>query len=229
MMRLAKYLALAGVASRRQAEELIKDGQIQVNGSVHTDLPRQIDELNDQVFFKGRAVKIEDKVYYLVNKPVGYISSRQQKGRSPLVTSLVPPQPAVYPVGRLDKDSGGLIILTNDGDLTYRLTHPKFEISKQYLVTVDKDLRVGDLEALKKGMRLEEGLAKVDSYKLINNRKVTVTIHQGWNRQLRRMFEKLEYRVISLTRIAEGPLQLGSLAPGKYRQLSLKEIEGRRD
>lgn len=223
-LRLAKFLASAGVASRRQAEALILGGQVKVNGKIITHLPTKIDPEQDQVLVKGKIVKTANKVYYLLHKPIAYLSSAKDPHHQKLVTQLVPRQPKVWPVGRLDKDSRGLLLLTNDGELTFLLTHPKHAVAKVYQVEVNKKITAALLTQLKKGIRLEEGLAKADQVRKIADYKLELTIHQGWNRQVRRMLAQAGYRVTDLLRTQEGNLDLADLAVGKYRILSREEI-----
>lgn len=224
MMRLAKFLALAGVASRRRAEEIIRDGQVWVNGAPQKDLTKQIDETRDKVTYRNRRLQIEDKVYYLVHKPEGYISAASGRKGEKLVVDLVPPRPKVYPVGRLDKDSSGLILLTNDGDLAYRLMHPKFEIAKTYIVRLKKVISPASVERLLQGIPLEEGLAKADRVKLLQPKMIEITIHQGWNRQIRRMIGALGNEVLHLKRIQEGNLKLLTLKPGMFKPLKAENF-----
>lgn len=224
-MRLAKFLAVCGLASRRQAEVLISGGLVKVNGQVVTKLSTQIEIDHDQVEVRGRILKIENKVYYLLHKPVGYLSSVQDPHHQKLVTNLVPTSPKVWPVGRLDKDSRGLLLLTNDGDLTYLLTHPKHAVKKVYQVELNKIIDAKLLSKLKQGVDLEEGLAQVDSIKKISNTSLEITIHQGWNRQIRRMLAACGYKVLDLIRIKEGSLSLGDLGVGEYRILNKEEIK----
>ncbi len=225
IMRLAKYLSNSGIASRRQAEVLISSGKVKVNGEIVKTLGTSIDSEQDQIFYNNKLVKSDDKVYYLLNKPVGYICSNFDAHNRQNVLTLVPKSPRVYPVGRLDKDSQGLLLLTNDGDLTYELTHPKFAVKKEYLVELDKEILAKDLLKLKSGIRLTEGVAKADQVKKISPYKIQITIHQGWNRQLRRMLQALNYKVVSLTRVKEGDLALGNLALGKYKILNIKDFK----
>lgn len=223
-IRLAKFLSDSGVASRRQAERLISDGQISVNGQVVVSLGTKVDPRQDQVYFMGRAIKSADKVYYLLNKPTGYICSVRDPHNKKTVLSLVPAKPKVWPVGRLDMDSSGLLLLTNDGDLTFQFTHPKFAVRKTYWVKVNKTINKKDLTALRQGTKLTEGLAKADKVVEQGQRELLISIHQGWKRQIRRMLASLGYRVVSLVRISEGDLTLGDLPPGKYKELKRSDI-----
>lgn len=223
-MRLARFLSQAGVASRRKSEELIKEGKVSIEGKKVTDLATNVPEDSADISVGGQKVFLEKKVYYLLNKPIGYICSVSDPHNSQTVLELVPKQPKVFPVGRLDKDSEGLLLLTNDGDLAYRLSHPKFEVKKTYLVTVDKFLTKEAEQKLKKGIRLTEGLARADSLKVLSAKKLEIVIHQGWKRQIRRMLEKLGYGVKNLERIGESGLKLGNLARGKYKILRKSDI-----
>lgn len=225
LIRLAKFLSDGGIASRRQAEKFISAGQVFVNGVKVTSLGTKVDPKKDNVYFKGQLVKSTDKVYYLLNKPVGYICSVKDPHNKKTVLSLVPASPKVWPVGRLDMDSSGLLLLTNDGDLTFQLTHPKFVISKTYQVKVNKIISPADLSALKRGVRLTEGMAKFDRMELRGKQELVVSIHQGWKRQIRRMLASLGYQVMSLVRLSEGDLSLGDLPVGKYKILQRKDIK----
>lgn len=224
-MRLAKYLSNSGLASRRQAEVLISSGRVKVNGEIVKILGTSIDSEKDQIFYNNKLVKADNKVYYLLNKPKGFICSNYDAHNRQNVLALVPATPRVYPVGRLDKDSQGLLLLTNDGDLTYELTHPKFVVQKEYLVELEREVLAKDLVQLKSGIRLTEGIARADQAKKVSPYKVQIIIHQGWNRQIRRMMQALNYHVVSLTRIKEGDLALGNLPLGKYKVLSIKDFK----
>lgn len=222
-MRLARFLAQAGIASRRKSEEIILAGRVKLNGQTIKNVAQTVSDF-DKIKVDGEDVFLKKKVYYLVNKPTGYVCSLRDAHNAKLVTDLVPKNPLVFPVGRLDKNSQGLIILTNDGDLAYRLTHPKFFCQKTYLVEVQKELR-HDIDILmKKGVKLEEGLAKADKVKKISDTKLEIVIHQGYKRQIRRMLKKFGYEVIFLQRTKEGNLALGDLAKGKYRILAESDL-----
>ncbi|MCD4760550.1 rRNA pseudouridine synthase [bacterium] len=223
-IRLAKFLAEAGVASRRKAEELIKQGKVRIGNKIIKDVASNVDSDSEDVHVNNKKVSINKKVYYLLNKPVGYISSVSDPHNKQTVLDLVPKHPKVFPVGRLDKDSQGLLLLTNDGDLTYHLTHPKFKVAKTYVVKTDKKIEQDLAKILKKGIRLREGLAKADKVKIISPYKLEIVIHQGWKRQIRRMLENSGYQAVQLIRQSEGKLKLGNLATGKYQKLKLKDI-----
>jgi 23S rRNA pseudouridine2605 synthase len=226
-MRLAKHLAHAGVASRRAAEALIADGRVTVNGEIVTDPARDVDE-SDRVAVAGRAVgSAEPRVVYAMNKPLGVVSTARDTHGRPTVVELVPAEGLrLYPVGRLDADSSGLILLTNDGELANRLTHPRYEVPKTYLALLGGG-RVGEgaLQALRAGVELEDGPTAPARVRRVRPDEIELTIHEGRNRQVRRMCEAIGHPVLELRRIAFGPLRLGDLAPGAHRRLSEAEIE----
>lgn len=223
-IRLAKFLANSGIASRRQSEEIILDGRVKVNHKIVTVLATLVDPAKDKIAVDNTIIDFEKKVYYLLNKPVGYVSSVSDPHNPENVLSLLPQGERVYPVGRLDKDSQGLLLLTNDGELTFHLTHPKFNVQKKYLVKVGKLLSEDIIADLKQGVRLEEGLAKADEVEIKNNKELIITIHQGWKRQIRRMLGALDYNVLELTRLSEGKLSLGNLPVGKFKKLKKEDI-----
>ncbi|RJQ33321.1 rRNA pseudouridine synthase [Candidatus Parcubacteria bacterium] len=223
-IRLAKFLAQSGVASRRKAEELIISGKVKVAGKIVKEPATTIDPSSLEIRVNNQPIILEEKVYYLLNKPVGYLSSVSDPHHDKTVLDLVPQEPRVFPVGRLDKDSQGLMILTNDGDLAYQLTHPKFEVKKIYRVKVDKRITADLAKKLLSGVSLTEGRAKADKVLIKSVYELEIVIHQGWKRQIRRMLESLGYQVLLLERIAEGKVKLGKLALGKYKRLSLKDL-----
>lgn len=226
--RLQKILSRLGIASRREAEKLILSGAVIVNGDL-AKLGDKADETVDKIMVNGRLIAgptLKNKpvannfIYYLLNKPVGYVCSRRRKNKEKLAIDLVPEFPRVWTVGRLDKDSAGLLVLTNDGRLTEELTHPKFEHEKEYLVAVAQKLKPDFFVKMKKGVVLTEGLAQADKIKQISATKFSLTIHQGWKRQIRRMCYALGYSVKSLTRVRIGKWHLENLGVGKYRKIS---------
>ena len=223
-MRLARFLAQAGIASRRQAEKIIEAGRVKINGQLVKNLASQV-SLQDKIELDGKILVVEKKVYYLLNKPKGYVSSVKDPHNPKNILSLVPKIPRVFPVGRLDKDSQGLIILTNDGDFAYQLTHPKFLCQKTYLVKVNKEIDTSLKSKLEKGLKFSEGLAKADRVKILAKNELEIVLHQGFNRQIRRMLAELDYKVIFLKRIKEGNFSLGNLPEGKYIQINEKEIK----
>ena len=218
-IRIAKFLAEAGVASRRKAEDIISAGKVKIGTEVVKNLATKVSPDADDIFVNGKKITIEHKVYYLLHKPVGTLSSVSDPHYKETVLKFVPRHPRVFPVGRLDKDSSGLLLLSNDGDLTYKVTHPKFEVKKTYLVTINKDIDKKDVAQLKKGVQLTEGIAKADHVVIKEKRKMEIVVHQGWNRQIRRMLGEFGYGVMELQRIKEGKLVLGDLPVGKYKKL----------
>lgn len=224
MMRLARFLAIAGIASRRHAEELIRQGSVSVNGAVVTTVGTVVDETKDTVMYDGTQVSAEEYVYYLLNKPAGYTCSVSDVHAKKLVTALVPKSPRVYPVGRLDRETEGLLLLTNDGDLTQKLTHPKHAVKKVYEVTTERAIENEDFKALRNGVRLTEGLAKIDALQRIASNRLRITIHQGWNRQIRRMLGTRGHKVEHLIRVQEGNLRLADTATGSFRKLNKEDI-----
>ena len=226
-MRLAKYLAHAGVASRRAAETVIAAGRVSVDGEIVLDPARAVDEHN-RVIVDGRALDgLEARVLYALNKPLGVVSTARDPHGRPTVLELVPAEGLrLYPVGRLDADSSGLILLTNDGELANRLTHPRFEVEKTYRATLG-GAPVGDgvLRALRRGVKLEDGPTAPARVRRIGMGLIEITIHEGRTRQVRRMCEAAGRPVLALERVAFGPLRLGGLAAGEQRRLTEREIE----
>jgi 23S rRNA pseudouridine2605 synthase len=227
-MRLAKFLATSGVASRRAAEEIVRAQRVTVNGETVTDPARDVGE-DDHVTVDGALVRAEaERAVYAVNKPAGVVSTARDPQRRPTVVSLVPTSVRLYPVGRLDIDTTGLILLTNDGDLAHRLTHPSFEVPRTYRAAVTRaPVSERALRALRNGVELEDGrTAPARVRRLGRDRDVLeLTIHEGRNRQVKRMCEAVGHPVRSLERVAFGPLRLGALAPGAHRRLSGAEVD----
>jgi pseudouridine synthase len=214
--RLQKILSRYGVASRRKAEELILNNKVKVNGKI-SKLGDKADIVKDKVFVNNKELKVKENfVYYILNKPKGYICSVEDRHSKKLITDLVSKEPKVWPVGRLDKDTTGLIILTNDGDLTNKLTHPSFKHEKEYVVEVNKPITPDFLQKMQKGIKLEEGNARADKIKKISDKRFNLILHQGWKRQIRRMCKELNYSVLELKRIRIGKIKLGVLKIGKY-------------
>jgi 23S rRNA pseudouridine2605 synthase len=225
-VRLAKFLANAGVASRRASEEIIRAGRVSVAGAVVTDPARDVDG-SEAITVDGRALESPggQRVVYAVNKPLGVVSTASDPQRRRTIVSLVPVQTRLYPVGRLDADSTGLILLTNDGELAYRLTHPSFEVDKTYRVVVAKGpVREASLRALRGGVELDDGLTAPARVARITPDTLELTIHEGRKRQVKRMCAAVGHPVVSLQRVRFGPLRLGDLQAGAYRQLSETEI-----
>lgn len=226
-MRLAKFLASAGVASRRTAEEIVRSGRVSVDGETVQDPARNVEPGADRVTLDGRPVKAQaSRVVYLVNKPVGVISTaRDPQGRTTVV-SLVPDTRRLYPVGRLDLDASGLILLTDDGALAHRLTHPSFEVDKAYRVRVARPpVREAALRALRAGVELDDGRTAPARVVRLAPDQLQITIHEGRKRQVKRMCEEVGHPVLALERVRFGPLRLGDLPPGAHRRLSETEVD----
>jgi 23S rRNA pseudouridine2605 synthase len=226
-MRLAKYLAHAGVASRRAAETVIAAGRVEVDGEIVRDPARDVDE-HSRVTVDGRALEgPEARVVYALHKPLGVVSTARDPHGRPTVVELVPATGLrLYPVGRLDADSSGLILLTNDGELANRLTHPRFEVEKTYCAKLGGG-SVGDgaLRALRRGVELDDGPTAPARVRRLARDTIEIAIHEGRNRQVRRMCEAVGHPVLALRRVAIGPLQLGELSPGAHRRLGEAEVE----
>jgi 23S rRNA pseudouridine2605 synthase len=223
-VRLAKYLAHAGVASRRAAEELIAGGRVTVGGETVTDPARDVSE-GSGVEVDGSPVAAEPREVWAVNKPAGVVSTAKEPGRRRAVTQLVDSERRLYPVGRLDADSTGLILLTNDGELANRLTHPRYEVPKTYRLRLAKPPADRELGRLRGGVELEDGSTAPAQVERRGERDLEITIREGRKRQLRRMAEAVGNEVEALTRIRIGSLELGDLAEGSARRLSGNEVE----
>jgi 23S rRNA pseudouridine2605 synthase len=222
--RLQKVLARAGVGSRRVCEELITDGRVTVNGEVPV-LGRRVDSAVDLVELDGVPLPVRPGlVHYLLNKPAGVVSTAEDTHGRPTVISLVPDEPRVYPVGRLDMDSEGLLVLTNDGELTYRLTHPSFGVPKEYLVHVEGEPSSGAVRRLRDGVELDDGPTAPARVAVVAPSLLRIVIHEGRNRQIRRMCEVVGHPVLRLVRTRIGPITDPSLGPGSYRTLSFDEV-----
>jgi 23S rRNA pseudouridine2605 synthase len=224
-MRLVKYLAHAGVASRRASEQLIAQGRVTVGGAVVRDPARDVDDASE-VAFDGELVRgQEPRVVYALHKPAGVVSTASDTHGRQTVTDLVPAERRLYPVGRLDADSTGLILLTNDGELANRLTHPRYEVPKTYRATLGGS-PVSDraLQHLREGVRLEDGMTAPARVRRLAGHVLEITIHEGRKRQVRRMCEAIDRPVKSLVRIRFGPLELGDLRRGRSRRLGAAEL-----
>lgn len=223
-MRLNKFLSTSGICSRRKADELIINGEISVNDKIINELGFKISR-DDIVKYKGNLVKLNNNLeYILINKPIGYTSTVKDRFAEKTVIDLIKNNNRIYPVGRLDKDSRGLLLLTNDGDLTYKLTHPSNNIEKTYIVKVNKPPSDDELKLLRKGVVIEEKKTKEAFIERIDSNSFIIKISEGRNRQIRKMFESINYKVIDLKRIAIGNIQLGNLKEGSFRKLSNSEI-----
>src|SRR5215213_3103947 len=224
-MRLAKFLAHAGVASRRAAEAIVRGGRVTVDGEVVTDPARDVDE-SHAVLIDGRRAEPEPHEVHALNKPVGVVSTARDTHGRPTVVQLVRSRRRLYPVGRLDAETTGLILLTNDGELAERLTHPRYGVKKVYRARVQPGrLSPRALEALKSGVELEDGKTAPAQVRQPATGVVEITIREGRKRQVRRMLEAVGHRVVELERVAFGPLGLRGLEPGKSRRLTKAEVE----
>ena len=224
-MRLAKFLAHAGVASRRAAEGLIAQGRVSVGAEVVTDPARDVDE-SSAVSVDGRAIEPEPREVHALNKPAGVVSTARDTHGRPTVVELVRSRRRLYPVGRLDADTTGLILLTNDGELAERLTHPRYGVDKVYRARVQPGrVSPASLRALREGVKLEDGLTAPARVRQPQPGVIEVTIREGRKRQVRRMIEAVGHRVIALERVGFGPLALRGLELGKSRRLKESEVE----
>lgn len=232
MERLQKVIAYAGVASRRKAEQLIVEGKVRVNGKIVKELGTKV-AASDEIEVEGVKLEKEDKVYFLLYKPRGYISAvTDDKGRK-TVTDIFKKRvhQRIFPVGRLDYDTTGLLLLTNDGEFSYQLTHPKFKIDKTYIARVKGIPTVDGLKKLQRGIKLEDGktapalVSMTSSDEVAGKAICEITIHEGRNRQVRRMFEAIGTPVVKLKRERFAFLDLGGLVPGEYRELTKHEVK----
>ncbi len=227
-IRLNKYLANAGVCSRREADEFIQAGVVKVNGEVVTELGTKITRA-DSVMFHDQPIQLESKVYVLLNKPKGFVTTTEDPENRKTVMELVKSacKERIYPVGRLDRATTGVLLLTNDGDLASKLTHPKFEKRKIYQVWLDKDVEMEHMQAIADGIELEDGEIHADAISYVSEEdlsQVGIEIHSGRNRIVRRIFEKLGYRVLKLDRVYFAGLTKKNLSRGKWRYLTEKEV-----
>lgn len=229
-MRLQKFLARAGVASRRGSEDLMSAGRVRVNGVVVGELGAKVDPAVDTVTVDGMPVTLAGKpVYLALNKPRGFVTTMSDPQGRPTVATLVPARehPGLFPVGRLDFDTSGLLLFTTDGELSHRLLHPRWHVEKIYRAEVDGAIRDADLERLRTGVQLDDGMtapARVHAIRVGATSYCEIAIREGRKRQVRRMFSAVGHPVLTLERIAFGPIALGSLAAREWRYLSEEEI-----
>ena len=230
--RLQKFLANAGIASRRKCEELIIEGKVKVNGRIITELGTKVDPEKDKIEFNNEVVKsAEKKVYILLNKPIDYVTTAKDQFNRPTVLDLVKVKEKILPVGRLDMYTSGALILSNDGDFIYKVTHPKYEIEKTYTVTVKGIVTLEDIKKLESGVKIEDyisGKAKVKILKTNEEKnfsRIQITIHEGKNREVRKMCEAIGKKVLALHRRKIGNLDVKNLAIGKWRYLNKTEVE----
>jgi 23S rRNA pseudouridine2605 synthase len=222
-VRLAKFLAHGGVASRRKAEEIVAAGRVTVGGEVVRDPARDVAEGED-VRVDGRTVAAEVREVWAVNKPVGVVSTAREPGGRRAVVELVDSAARLYPVGRLDVDSSGLLLLTNDGELANRLMHPRYEVAKAYRVELRRPPSEADLRQLARGVELDDGPTAPADVRRLGEREVEIVLREGRNRQVRRMAEAVGSDVVALRRVRFGPIKLGDLAEGRSRRLADDEI-----
>jgi 23S rRNA pseudouridine2605 synthase len=242
MDRLHKVLAHAGVASRRKAEELIVKRRVRVNGKIVAELGTQVDPARDRIEVDGRPVRAESKTYIILHKPRGYLSDRDEKQTKPTALDLVPSPERLYAAGQLDANSEGLLLLTNDGELAHRVTHPRFEHAKEYLALVQGLPDDATLAQLKKGIWYEGDLLRADSAKIVrqlgavgrrqhwpeagpNECWLRIVLHEGKKREVRHMAGAVGHPVKRLIRVRVGPLALGTLPVGQWRQLDEREVD----
>lgn len=226
--RLQKYMAKCGVTSRRKCEEIILSGRVKVNGSVITELGFKVNE-NDVVEVDSNVIKVEEnKVYIILNKPTGYITSNSDEKDRKTILDIVNVKERIYPIGRLDYDSSGLLLLTNDGDIYNKIIHPKKEIEKRYIATVKGTFSKEELEKFRSGVDIGGYITAPAKIKVIKESKsnsvVEITIHEGKNRQVRKMCSAFNHEVLNLKRIAIGKLSLDNLKEGQWRNLNEKEV-----
>jgi len=232
-MRLNRFMAKAGIASRREADTIIAEGRVRVNGTTVTELGTKVSP-DDEVTFDGRSVNPKSPLYVLLNKPKDTITTKEdEKGRMTVMDAVTLPEgekASLFPVGRLDRDTTGILLLTNDGDLAHRLMHPRYEVEKLYHVTTAEPVKPDQIDRLRNGVELEDGPAKADhvSYVGDNQKHVALQIHEGRNRQVRRMFEALGHTGKALERSHYAGLNLNDLRRGKWRKLKPHEINALR-
>ncbi len=231
-IRLQKYMAEAGIASRRKCEDLILQGKVKLNGKVVKELGTKINPKIDEVIYNGKQIKCEDeKIYILLNKPIGYVTTAKDQFGRDSVLDLVKVSKRIVPVGRLDMYTSGAIILTNDGDFLYQVTHPKHEIEKTYIVTIKGIIQNQDIEKLKNGVEIggyvtkeaKVKILKIDKQKDIS--RIEIVIHEGKNRQVRKMCEAIGKKVLALHRTKIGEIVVKDLKLGTWRYLTKKEVD----
>lgn len=231
IVRLQKYIAMCGKASRRKAEEMIAGGRVKVNGQKVTEQGVKVEIGADKVTVDGKELTIVSKKYYIMlNKPVGYVSTVSDEAGRPTVVDLLKDEinTRIFPVGRLDYDTEGLLLLTNDGDFSYRVTHPKFEMKKTYIALVGSGLTIAGLNKLRRGVVIDGFKTSPAEVELVdsdaNSNLVRITIHEGKNRQVRKMFEAVGVKVKELRRVSIGKVEIGNLPYGRWRHLTSHEI-----
>lgn len=230
-MRLQKFMAKCGVASRRKSEEIILEGKVEVNGEIVTELGFKVDQEKDIVKIEGKILELEEeKIYIMLNKPTGFVTTVSDEfGRDTVIDLISDIEERVYPVGRLDAETSGLLILTNDGDTAYKVTHPKYEMNKKYIAKVKGWPTEQEIYDFRNGLEIEDYVTSKAKLKVLMTTKVGATleiiIHEGKNRQVRKMCSKIGHPVIELKRVEVGKLKLGDLKEGTWRHLSNSEID----
>lgn len=232
-IRLQKYMADCGIASRRKCEEYIKNGYVKINGNIITELGTRINPSKDIVEYNGKKLELskEDNIYILLNKPIGYVTTvNDQFSRQTVLDLIKGVNKRIVPVGRLDMYTSGALILTNDGEFVYKVTHPKYEIEKTYVATIKGIIQKEDVKKLEQGVKIEDYITKPAKVKILktdlekNISRVQITIHEGKNREVRKMCEVIGYKVIALHRSKIGNLDVKDLKIGEWRYLSKREI-----
>lgn len=231
IVRLQKYIAMSGLASRRAAESMIDEGRVKVNGKTVNEQGVKVEIGADDVSVDGKPIKIRDKKYYIMlNKPVGYVSTVKDQFDRPAVTDIIKKDldARIFPVGRLDYDTEGLLLMTNDGDFTYRVTHPKFKMDKTYIAVIKGGITISGLNQLRRGVKIEDYTTSPAEVKILDaydgHTRLEITIHEGKNRQVRKMFEAVGCKVAALQRIKIGTVELGNLPLGRWRHLTSHEV-----
>lgn len=226
MIRLNKYIASSGVCSRRKADELINLKKVKVNGSIVEDLGMQIDEKEDVVIVDSKKITLEEKnIYLMLNKPVGYVTTNDEQLGRKCTKDLIYESVRVFPIGRLDMNSEGLLLLTNDGDFSNKLMHPSKKVDKVYIAKLNRKITDEKIELLKNGVNIGDYITQPAKVERVASNVIKITISEGKNRQVRRMCESVGLKVIKLKRIKIGNLELGNLPTGKYRHLTKQEIK----
>lgn len=227
-MRINRFLSTSGITSRRKAEELVRQGRVTVNGAVVEDLATRIHPRRDRVFVDGKqALRVHEYLYLVLNKPKDTITTMSDERGRHTVMELVRTRDRVYPVGRLDRNTTGVLLLTNDGEFAHHLMHPRYDVPKMYMVTCDRSVTSEDLRHLREGIRLSDGPSRaVEAFAVPGSRGlgVAVTLHEGRNRQVRRMFEHLGYGIEKLDRVGYGPVTTEGLSRGQVRPLTRQEL-----
>jgi pseudouridine synthase len=228
-IRLQKFLSQAGVASRRSSEELIVGGRVSINGRIATELGVRVDPRKDDVRVDGKRIRPAKSQWYALNKPRGFMSTRSDpEGRRTLYELVPAPMHRLFYVGRLDFDSEGLVLLTNDGDTAHRLLHPRYGVDREYDVELKEQIDDTALEQLRRGVQLDDGRARAHTVRRKGGRRVVLTLREGRRREVRRMFAELGYDVIRLRRVRYGPIRLGDLPTGEWRELDERELDALR-